>query len=345
VERFTSRDIVGARLELPVGRTAGRSSATHWLSWLLGTAVLGTVVAAALHVSEERAFVRLVERAQPWWLGAAAALQAGTYVAQGWIWRLVGAAADCRLSRRAALELAFAKLFTDQALPSAGLSSSILIAKGLERRRLPSAAVNASVLVNVASYHLAYVAALLGALVMLHRRGDANALVTVTAVLFLLFSLVLSVTVLGLSGHRHDRSTGRLQKIPGLSTMLDFMSGADVRLVRSPSLLATAIALQGAIVLLDAATVWILIRALGVTASVGGVFVSFMIASLFRTMGVVPGGLGTFEATSVLMLRMVGIDVAVALSATLLFRGLSFWLPMLPGYWCSRRVLAEPGPT
>ena len=82
---------------------------------------------------------------------------------------------------------------------------------------------------------------------MLHRRGDANALVTVTAVLFLLFSLGLSVTV--------------------------------------------------------------------------------------------------FEATSVLMLRMVGIDVAVALSATLLFRGLRFWLPMFPGYWCSRRVLAAPGPT
>jgi Mg2+-importing ATPase len=84
---------------------------------------------------------------------------------------------------------------------------------------------------------------------------------------------------------------------------------------------------------------------LGVTASVSGVFVSFMIASLLRTMGIVPGGLGTFEATSVLMLRMVGIDVAVALSATLLFRGLSFWLPMFPGYWCSRRLLVAPGPT
>jgi hypothetical protein len=56
------------------------------------------------------------------------------------------------------------------------------------------------VLVNVASYHLAYVAALLGALVMSQRRGDANALVTVTAVLFLLFSLGLSVTVLGPGG-------------------------------------------------------------------------------------------------------------------------------------------------
>ena len=69
-----------------------------------------------------------------------------------------------------------------------------------------------------------------------------------------------------------------------------------------------------------------LIRALGVTAPAGAVFTSFMIASLFRTMRIVPGGLGTFEATSVLMLRMVGIDVAVALSATLLFRGLSFCL-------------------
>jgi Mg2+-importing ATPase len=71
-----------------------------------------------------------------------------------------------------------------------------------------------------------------------------------------------------------------------------------------------------------------------------GVFASFMIASVFRTMGIVPGGLGTFEATSVLTLRMVGVDLAVALSATLLFRGLSFWLPMLPGYWFSRRVVA-----
>lgn len=38
-------------------------------------------------------------------------------------------------------------------------------------------------------------------------------------------------------------------------------------------------------------------------------------------------------------LRLVGVPVAVALSATLLFRGLSFWLPMLPGLVLSRREL------
>ena len=130
------------------------SRGARWLSWLLGAALLGAVVWAALHFSEERAFVRLAERAEPWWLVAAVVLQAGTYVAQGWIWRRVSQAADHRLSRRTAFELGLAKLFADQALPSAGLSSSILVAKVLESR-LPSPAANASVLVNIASYHLA----------------------------------------------------------------------------------------------------------------------------------------------------------------------------------------------
>jgi Mg2+-importing ATPase len=64
-----------------------------------------------------------------------------------------------------------------------------------------------------------------------------------------------------------------------------------------------------------------------------------MISSLVRSMGFVPGGLGTFEAASVLTLRMTGATLSVALAATLLFRGLSFWLPMLPGLWYSRRVV------
>ena len=313
---------------------------TGRLSWFLGAALLAAVVAAALHFSEERAFVRLAERAEPLWLVVALLLQAGTYVAQGAIWRRVGAAAGYQLTRKTAFGLGLAKLFADQALPSAGVSSSILIAKALEQRQVPPAAVKASVLINIASYHLAYVMALTGALAIVAWRGHTNTLVVVTAVLFLLFSLGLSTAVLVLSGHRHERLAGTLGRGPGLRTMFDFLADADARLVRSPRMLGNALGLQAAIVLLDAATMWTLIRALGVTASASDVFASFMIASLFRTMGIIPGGLGTFEATSVLMLRMVGVDLAVALAATLLFRGLSFWLPMLPGYWFSRRAMA-----
>ena len=47
-----------------------------------------------------------------------------------------------------------------------------------------------------------------------------------------------------------------------------------------------------------------------------------------------PGGLGAVEAAYVLGLTAAGIDGSVAVSATLLFRLLTFWLPTLPGYWC-----------
>ena len=77
-------------------------------------------------------------------------LQAGTYLAQGGIWRRVANAAGHELSYRIAIELSFVKLFVDQVLPSAGLSSSVVIAKALGGCQMPGPAVGASVLINIA---------------------------------------------------------------------------------------------------------------------------------------------------------------------------------------------------
>jgi Mg2+-importing ATPase len=121
-----------------------------------------------------------------------------------------------------------------------------------------------------------------------------------------------------------------------------FLERADAALVRDARVLTVATSWQVAIFLLDAATVWVCIRSLGATARPAAVFASFMISSLVRTMGVMPGGLGTYEAASVLTLRLAGISLSAALSATLIFRGLSFWIPMLPGFWASRQVMKAP---
>src|ERR1022692_3459210 len=68
-------------------RTARRT--VRWFSWIFGFAMLAAVIIAALHFSEERELVRIAERAQPWWLGIAIILQAGTYLAQGETWRVM----------------------------------------------------------------------------------------------------------------------------------------------------------------------------------------------------------------------------------------------------------------
>lgn len=72
--------------------------------------------------------------------------------------------------------------------------------------------------------------------------------------------------------------------------MLKFLSEADPRLAHDPRLLFTACSYQLGIVLLNAATLWVLILPLGVVPSASGVFASFMISTLLRTIGLLPGG-------------------------------------------------------
>jgi uncharacterized membrane protein YbhN (UPF0104 family) len=130
----------------PLGRSA------NWLSWLLGAAILVAVVVAALHVAEGRELVDVAGRAKPWWLLLAVCLQGATYLAQGEIFRAVPRAAGYQLPLTAAYELSLAKLFIDQAIPSAGIGSTIVVAKALERRAVPRAVVSASMVLNIASW-------------------------------------------------------------------------------------------------------------------------------------------------------------------------------------------------
>lgn len=307
------------------------------MSWLLGAALLGAVVFVALHFSEGREFARLVERADLRWLALAVALQAATYAAQGEVFRQAPRANGILLPRAWLYELSLAKLFLDQAIPSAGVSSMVVAARALRQRDVPPGTVAACVIITFASYHAAYIILLVVALSFTARSGQANVFVALISALFVAFAAALTAGILAVSGRRSPRIT-RLTRLPIARDAVGFLREADTRLARSPQLLAQATAWQMAIFALDAATIWVLIHALGTSASAGGVFASFMISSVFRTIGIVPGGLGTYEAASVLTLRMMGVSLAVALSATLVFRGLSFWLPMLPGLWCSRRL-------
>jgi uncharacterized membrane protein YbhN (UPF0104 family) len=66
---------------------------------------------------------------------------------------------------------------------------------------------------------------------------------------------------------------------------------------------------------------------------------SFIMASMVTTIGPIPLGLGTFEVTCVSMLGALGVGIEASLTATLMLRGFTMWMPMLPGLWLARRLL------
>jgi uncharacterized protein (TIRG00374 family) len=97
--------------------------------------------------------------------------------------------------------------------------------------------------------------------------------------------------------------------------------------------------LQLLIFVLDGGTLYAMLRAVGYNAPLAAAFASFVFAQVAATVLLVPGGLGTFEASSVAMLTLFRVPVEVALTATLLLRGFTYWLPMAPGFWLSRKEI------
>jgi uncharacterized membrane protein YbhN (UPF0104 family) len=253
------------------------------------------------------------------------------------VYRSVLRASGWRLRAGAAYRLSLAKLFVDQAIPSGGLSGTVVLAGALERRGVPRPAVAAAIVVDLVSFHATYVVGLAVALVIESAHGPKSAVVILVSGVFIAFSIALTAMVLALSG-RGARAVPRwVARLRPVRLVLDFVADAEPTLARSAPLLTRAGLYQAAIIACDVTTVWVCIRALGSHAGPAGVFASFMISTVLRlTVGFLPGGLGTFEAASTLTLRIVGVPLPVALAATLLFRGLSFWLPMLPGLWLSR---------
>ncbi|MBI1378920.1 MAG: hypothetical protein GC157_15795 [Frankiales bacterium] len=69
------------------------------------------------------------------------------------------------------------------------------------------------------------------------------------------------------------------------------------------------------------------------TANYAAIALVYLAGSTLGQAAPTPGGLGAVEAAYVLGLTAAGIESGVAVSATLLFRLLTFWLPTIPGYW------------
>ena len=311
------------------------------LPWIVG--LLG-VLALILTVSQFGSLERIVElarSARPAWLFLAVLVQAATYVCAALVWRQALRYAGHPRTLLTLVPLGIAKPFTDQVLPSGGISGTMLVVTGLIRRRVPAEVAMAAMLAGLVSYEIAYLA-----VVFAQRRNFVAPPPRHPAALCRgrhfrdhygcdplrspRLATVGQTAADGLVGQaaRHDR----------------FVSGPCRGAHRSPPqpvLLAQTVGLQLGIFLLDALTLWLVFNAIGDVPEIWVVFVGFVMASMAATIGPMPIGLGTFEAGAVGMLHFLGVSIEAALAGTLLLRGLTFWLPMLPGVWLARREIGR----
>ena len=194
----------------------------------------------------------------------------------------------------------------------------------------------AALLLGLIGYYGAYALMVVASLLVLWLKGVITPLSLALGMTFLAVAFGIPVFVLRLRRLDARSLPGWLAAVPGVRSLLAAVVAAPTDLLRSPWLIARAIAFEGLVFLADAATLWAMLRAVGHPTGLGTALVGFASASVVATLSPIPLGLGTFEATAVAMLRVQGVPIEPALAATLLLRGTTVWLPMLPGLWLVR---------
>ncbi|MGZ4499128.1 MAG: flippase-like domain-containing protein [Nocardioidaceae bacterium] len=155
----------------------------------------------------------------------------------------------------------------------------------------------------------------------------------------LLLGLAIVAALVGIvMATRQGRRFAARKLLPGIRSSFANLG----QVARSPVKLAL---LFGGSVLVTLAYIGGLVASLvafGSGASIAEVGAVYLGASIIAAASPTPGGLGAIEAALVAGLTGVGVSPGVAVSAVLVYRLSTYWLPVLPG-WYSLRVLQRWG--
>lgn len=301
------------------------------LSWVPPLILIIILAAAVIHFAEVERFVAMLRHAQPLWLLLAIAFQVTTYaaVSYGWAAVLTRAGSPQPLSRL--FPVALVKLFADQAIPSAGMGGNVVLVERLIALGVPRGNAVAALLVSLIGYYVAYAGLALAMLLVLWFDGQATPLLVGLVTTFLLVAFAIPTLALWLRARGSKPLPPNVETLGFIHRIIQAIGEAPPALLHDRHLIVRVAGWNALVFLADAATLMACLAALGEPLRPSTAFIALMTSSIVATLGPIPMGLGSFEATSTAMLTTLGVRLEPALAATLLLRGFTLWLPLVPG--------------
>ena len=320
----------------------------HW------RVVVGVILAAAILLvvvtrrAEVVAVVDTLRLTRLDWLLVATGLQAIVYGGLAAVlWRALRLLGQ-RVALASLYKLAFVAIFLGRVLPTSGTAYLLF---QLHQSGVPSGAAAVTATLNSLSSMCAFLILLAGSFLYVFAYGQLD-----PRQLALLFGLLLIAALALLYAWRLQRNrpllTRRAVAIKDRTAKALHRSWSDrgvlafiqelyegLALIRGNLWgFAELVVIQLVVLLVDSLTLLALFFALDVSPHFSAILVSYGLAYFLAMMSTLPGGGGSFEATMIFTLAQWGIASEVALSATLLYRLLAFWLPLVACAILYRRV-------
>jgi uncharacterized membrane protein YbhN (UPF0104 family) len=108
--------------------------------------------------------------------------------------------------------------------------------------------------------------------------------------------------------------------------------GMALTMARHPKRVLLAVLFSIGITISYAAVLWATTRSVGVHLSIIDIFIAFVAGNTALTISPTPGGIGAVEAAITAVIVSSGVPSPLALASVVLFRLVSYWLPIAPGF-------------
>jgi phosphatidylglycerol lysyltransferase len=320
---------------------------------LLAVVLLWLVVARFAELHELR---RVVAQFKWNWMLAAVACQITYFGLLAASYRAAFATLGVSTRHRDLVPLVLGSLFVSVVMPAGGAGGTALFTEDLIRRGKPGARAATGVLLQLIADSTAFSLLLISGIFVLFIEGGPKAYeVGAVAILFLLTASLSGLLWLAMARplwlHRlfvasqrtADWLFGRFKRS---LTLAEDWAGKDAEgfnqaaaaVARHRLRLAETVALALLGHLAEVATLYLLFVAFDFPIKAGPLIVGYAVGMLFWIVSVTPQGIGVVEAATALAFISMGIPGTVAAIVAVVFRGLSFWMPMLLGFIAVQRI-------
>jgi uncharacterized protein (TIRG00374 family) len=315
---------------------------------------IGIFVFVAIYFTEIKKDVKLFEKINPLWLSLALLGQAATYLFGALVYRRLLSIFQIKIKRAIwkLVQVNIVTLFFNQTVPSAGISGNTYFFNFLSKKKVPInqsvSVISTELLTFYAAMEIIIVAILI---IVLFFLKAPNLFIIIPGIGFLVY-LVFGLAVEFLSRERlinkiyrklnslniFRKLATRIKKsVPGNISFSDVTSPLQFYR-QNKMVIVQAVLLQLCIFSADGFTIFCLFKGLGVSDKLLTVPVAFVLTKIISLLPVSPGALILYEGSMVFFFSRLGVNVSAAIVVTLLYRALSFWLPIFIGLFLYRKL-------
>lgn len=310
--------------------------------WLTCAFFVGAAVVITMRFTEISKIIAQLAEMKPAWLAPALCFQALSYICAAGVYGLTIRQGRSKTRFMSLVLLSIGQVFARQAVPSGGVTGSLLVLKGLGNRHVPRDVAAACLVINMVSFYIGYAAAVAAAMAIYASQNALSHRLESVGMIVLAAAGATPLVLLRLWKAQARHQAPRIvQRWDWSRRLYQTVRRARSRMRGSKLVLLEAAVLQLGVFVADAATLFVVLLAFGPAPPVAFVFAAHVMANAIGTVAPVPLGLGAYEGACIFLLHRAGATIETALATVLIFRGLSFWLPMLPGFFIARRELAR----